>query len=372
MDVVISFDDTGSMSSVRAQVRQKITELVKHLMSLNKDTRIGIIIHNDYCDKDIIKHLDLTADTDQITKFVNSKLDGYGGDSDECYELALNYIYSKFSWQSEKRLAIIIGDCEPHRVGYKYGSFTNKLDWNAELKACIDNSIRVYPIQALNNRSANYFYDAIAKASGVPKLDLSQFAHITQFIMAVMYNEEDKLNDYENSSPEFKTNNSLKRMFAKLKGLVVEDEAPSYEPSYRGSSSRSVSTKDYGTGDGTATIDLASRFQVLEVGTTPRVIKEFVEDNGAVFKKGRGFYQFILTETIQENKEILFVDKLTGETRSDVKWCREQIGIPLGTRGRVSPKALACAKQFDIFIQSTSYNRKLDPNTKFLYELDYR
>jgi hypothetical protein len=370
MEVVISFDDTGSMSSVRAQVRQKISQLVKHLLELDPLTKIGIIIHLDYCDRDIISHLDLTNDEGLLTKFINSKLDGYGGDADECYELALNYIHSKFSWGSDKKLAILIGDCEPHEVGYKYGSFKNKMDWKQELQTCISSGIRVYPIQALNNRSANYFYNEIAKVSGVPKLDLSQFAHINQFITAVMANENGNLEDYENSNPEFKTNASLKRMFDKLKGLTVSEEPEYYSSS---SSSRAVrAPKDYGTGDGTATIDLASKFQVLEVGTIPRVIKEFVEDNGAKFKTGRGFYQFILTETIQENKEVLFVDKLTGEVKSDTVWCRNQIGVPFGTRGRVTPKKLECSKQYDMFIQSTSHNRKLDPNTKFLYELDYK
>ena len=366
MEVVISFDDIGSMSSVRAQVRQKISQLVNYLLKLDPYTKVGIIIHNDYCDRDIISHLDLTNDEALLTKFINSKLDGYGGDSDECYELALNYIHSKFSWKSDKKLAIIIGDCEPHEVGYKFGSFTNKMNWENELETCIKSGIKVYPIQALNNRSANYFYNKIAKVSGVPKLDLSQFAHINQFIAAVMASENGGLEDYENSNPEFKTNSSLKRMFDKLKGLNVTEEPEYY-------SSRSYATpKDYGTGDGTATIDLASKFQVLEVGPTPRVIKEFVEDNGAKFKTGRGFYQFILTETIQENKEVLFVDKLTGEVKSDTVWCRNQIGIPFGTRGRVTPKKLDCSKQYDMFIQSTSHNRKLDPNTRFLYELDYK
>jgi hypothetical protein len=366
MDVVISFDDTGSMSSVRKQVRQKINALVEHLFRLNEKIRMGIIIHNDYCDRDTIQHMDLTDDKDKIISFVNRGSSCGGGDSDECYELAINYFHTQFSWKDEKRIAIIIGDCEPHEKGYRLGGrVVNNLDWKEELQSCIDKSIKVYPVQALGWGGSKRFYDYIAKVNNTPKLDLSQFAHITQFITAILYNEEGKLEDYENSNSEFKTNSSLKKMFAKLKGLIVEDDEP-YARRV------SIGVKDYGDGDGTKTIDLDSRFQVLDVGVTPRVIKEFVEDNGAEFKKGRGFYQFILTETIQENKEVLFVDKLTGEVKSDTVWCRKQLGVPLGTRGRVNPKSLECSKHYDMFIQSTSYNRKLDPNTKFLYELDYK
>lgn len=361
MEVVVSFDDTGSMSSVRAQVRQKVALLVKQLFALDPNTRMGIIIHNDYCDKDTIQHLDLTDDEVKITDFIKRNSSCGGGDSDECYELAINYFHTKFSWKSDKKIAIIIGDCNPHEVGYRWGSKTNTLNWKDELESCTANGIKVYPIQALGNYSSNKFYDSIAKSSGVPKLELSQFSHITQFITAVAYQEQGKLEEYENSDASFKTNTSLKRMFARLKGLKVDEIIRTYDGD---------DLED--TGDPSKTIDLSSRFQVLEVGPSPRVIKEFVEDNGATFKKGRGFYQFILTETIQENKEVLFVDKKTGEVKASTTWCRKQLGVPLGTRGRVNPRTIDCSKQYDMFIQSTSYNRKLDPNTKFLYELDYK
>lgn len=346
MEVVISFDDTGSMYSVRAQVRQKIQSLVNQLFELNKDTRIGIIIHNDYCDKDTIQHLELTNDKKKIEKFVNNSSSCGGGDSDECYELAINYFHSKFDWQSDKRIAIVIGDCNAHEKGYKYGSHKVDLDWREELKKCIDANIKVYPVQALSHYGIR-LYDQISKIHATPKLELSQFSHITQFITAILYNEQGKLDEYENSQSEFKTNISLKRMFSKLRGKI-----------------ESSSSKDL--------TDLESRFQVLEVGPSPKVIKNFVIDNGATFKTGKGFYQFILTETIQENKQVLMVDKSTGEVKADTNWCREQLGVPFGTRGRVNPKSLDVSKKYDIFIQSTSHNRKLDPNTKFLYELDYK
>lgn len=356
MEVVISFDDTGSMYSVRAQVRQKVKELIKQLFSLNSKTRVGIIIHNDYCDKDTIQHMDLTSDEKKIIDFVNRSSSCGGGDSDECYELALHYIHSEFSWKTDKRIGIVIGDCEPHEVGYRYGSFINKMDWKEEAGLCSSKNIKVYAVQALSYGSRKGFYETLAKMSKTPKLELSQFSHITQFITAIMYQEEGKLEEYENSDASFKTNISLKRMFAKLKGLEVDEKEYS----------------SHGSGDESKTLDLESRFQVLEVGVEPKVIKNFVIENGATFKTGRGFYQFIMPEIIQENKEVLMVNKETGEVKADTVWCRNQIGAPLGTRKKVNPKTLDVFKNFDIFIQSTSHNRKLDPNTKFLYELEHK
>lgn len=355
LEVVISFDDTGSMSSVRKQVRQRAVELVKKLFSLNKNIRIGIIIHNDYCDHDTIQHLPLTENETKITDFINKGSSCGGGDADECYELAINYFHSQFDWKTNKRVAILIGDCNPHEKGYTHGKTRVELNWRDELKTCVANNIKVYPVQALERGSSNTFYNTISQTCSTPKLNLSQFAHITQFITAILYQEEGKLEEYENSQAEFKTNVSLRNMFNKLKGL---GEVAAY------------TSKSDGKSDGI--VSLASRFQVLEVGPSKRVIKEFVESNGTLFKKGRGFYQFVLTEDIQEKKEVLFVDKRTGEVQSDTRWCREQLGVPYGIRGRVNPREVACTKQYNVFIQSTSYNRKLDPNTQFLYELDYK
>lgn len=394
MDVVFSFDDTGSMASVRAQVRQKIKSLVGELFVLDPNIRIGIIIHLDYCDRDIIKSLDLTTDKDSIDRFINSKLDGYGGDSDECYELAINYIHSKMSWKSDKKIAILIGDCEPHEKGYSVHSkntgkiYFNQLDWQDELLECRKQDIKVYPIQCLRS-GKNYFYDAVAQATGTHKLELSQFSHITQFLSGILYSEQDKLEAYEETQPEFKTNLSLKNMFSKLRTKITDrpeyaridvkagkaEDYRAYVDSYSRRST-SVGVKkaaiEAKPGDPSATIDLGSRFQVLEVGPERKVIRDFVEENGATFKTGRGFYEFIKSETIQKNKEVLFVHKLTGETKSDTNWCREQIGLPLGKEGTVNPKKLACSKEYDMYVQSTSYTRKLDANTKFLYELEHK
>jgi hypothetical protein len=77
------------------------------------------------------------------------------------------------------------------------------------------------------------------------------------------------------------------------------------------------------------------------------------------------------SEIIQANKEVMFVDKSTGETFSDTHWCREQLGVPYGVKATVRPLSISdVMDKYDVFIQSNSVNRKLDPGTKFLYELD--
>ena len=110
-------------------------------------------------------------------------------------------------------------------------------------------------------------------------------------------------------------------------------------------------------------------------------IRDFVETNGLTFRKGKGYYQLIgrtadgkaNSEIIQADKEVLFVDKSTGETISDTYWCREKLGVPFGTKATVRPLSMPhIMDKYEIFIQSNSVNRKLDSGTKFLYCLDHR
>jgi acyl carrier protein len=356
LDLCISFDDTGSMYTVRSQVRTNINSLVDRLFDDIPKLRIGIIIHNDYCD--MPRHIfvqDFTSDKEKIKKFVNQNSPCGGGDAPECYELALHEA-SKMSWKSDRRAMVMIGDEVPHHVGYRHGSHTNNLDWKVETEALNAMDVKIYGVQALGRRSSNFFYDGISRMTGGIKLDLSQFQHILTYINAIAYHQSGQLETYRTSDPAFNTNFALKNMFTKLAGGMGTLSAEK--------------------------IEILSKFQVLSVETDgDMTIKDFVETNGLTFRKGKGYYQLIErtadgkanSEIIQANKEVLFVDKETGETFADTNWCREKLGVPYGIKATVRPLSMpAIMDKYEIFIQSNSYTRKLDPGCKFLYELEAR
>lgn len=352
LDIVISFDDTGSMSSVRRQVRSQIQSLVDQLFKIIPNLRIGIIIHNDYCDRDLVQRLELTSDKQNIIDFVNRGSSMGGGDHREAYAYVLNEMLS-FEWNSDQKLVVMIGDAPPHEQGsmsksYQGGYVTEKYDWKEISAKLGESSIPIYAIQALGDRGSTYFYQGMAKLSNGIKLDLSQFGHITDYLLAILNKVNNTLDDFQGSKPEFTKNLAFKSMFAKLRGDVETESIREFD----------LKSEKLG------------KFQVIDVPHKIK-IKAFVEDMGLRYRAGRGFYQFVSSEKIQANKEVLFVDKDTGETFMDTKWCREQMGLPFGTAGTLSPKKIpSVSKKYDIFIQSNSYTRDLDPGTKFLYELD--
>ena len=95
-------------------------------------------------------------------------------------------------------------------------------------------------------------------------------------------------------------------------------------------------------------------------------IKEFAQANGLIFKTGKGFYEFTKPESISDGKEIVLMDKTTGDMFSGNK-ARDLLGLTAAGKDKFRPVAL---DKFRVFVQSTSVNRKLIGGTGFLYEVD--
>ena len=76
-----------------------------------------------------------------------------GGDCDECYERVLYDARKSLSWKAgTQRVLVLIGDANPHEVGYRYGGTTYELDWRKEAKLLYDKlRVKIYSVQALDN-----------------------------------------------------------------------------------------------------------------------------------------------------------------------------------------------------------------------------
>jgi hypothetical protein len=91
-------------------------------------------------------------------------------------------------------------------------------------------------------------------------------------------------------------------------------------------------------------------------------IDEFTKQMGHNYQVGRGFYQLMKREEIQATKDIVVVSKKDHKVYSG-RDARQMVGLP-DMNVRVSPDHNA---DFDIFVQSTSLNRKLIAGTRYLY-----
>ncbi len=95
-------------------------------------------------------------------------------------------------------------------------------------------------------------------------------------------------------------------------------------------------------------------------------IRDFVETrlNGDPLLKGAAFYQLVKTEKeVQDHKRIIIRDKNSNAIYEGAA-ARQMMGLPTYGTIRLAPDNLG---QFDLFIQSTSVNRKVDKGTQVLY-----
>ena len=347
IDIVFSFDTTGSMYPCLREVRRKIAETAKRLFAEIPNLHIGIIAHGDYCDAGhtyVTKHLQLTDSVDAVVKFVEKVESTGGGDFPECYELVLHEARTMMNWrEGSKRTLGMIGDATPHPPAHN----PKRLDWRAELDSLTSIGVLVHGIQALNRRESTSFYSEIAHRTGGAHLHLNQFNEATELLLAVAYQQQgpEALEVYEQEVVK------SKRMTRSLSAIFDTLSKRDSKGRYRSIDARAVD---------------AGRFQTIMVDTD-QPIKQVVQDNGLVFKTGRGFYEFTKKETIQGKKEVVILDKETGDMYQGAA-AREVLGLVEGVSADIKPTY--DKNRYTVFVQSTSNNRKLIGGTTFLYETD--
>lgn len=347
VELVISFDTTGSMYPCLTQLRRSADKCVRRLFKEIPGLRVGVISHGDYCDgKNMISKLDLTDDEQKVVDFINSAPATGGGDLPEAYEVALNESRSMGWTAGKSKVVVLIGDDVPHEPNYPDNK--KKIDWRNELKLLLEAGIHVYGVHAMPGirKHSKKFYETIAKETGGFYLTLDQFQYITDMVLAVAYKQagDEQLAKYEEEVVrEKRMNKSLNNIFSTMLGRTVKVEART---------------------DGLVPVP-AGRFQILDVDKDS-VIRDFVTSQGATFKPGRGFYQLTKSELVQEKKEVVLQEKSSGEFFTGDE-ARHMIGLEVGERAKIKPVFF---DKYLVFIQSTSYNRKLIGGTKFLYEVD--
>ena len=349
-ELVISFDTTGSMYPCLADVRRGVDNTAKRMFAAIPNLRIGIVAHGDYCDERstyVTKHLALTNDPNAVSYFVKNVERTGGGDAPECYELVLHEV-SKIKWtEGSKRILLMIGDDVPHPPAHN----PERLDWRTELDNLAKLGVLVHGVQALNRHHATSFYAEMARKSGGFHLNLNQLNEATDMLLAVSYQQAspEALQTFEE---EVVTNRRMTRSLSDIFNKL---------------SRRDPTTGRFRRIDARATRE--GRFQKIIVDRdTP--IKDLVEENGLLFQRGRGFYEFTKRETIQKSKEVIILDKETGDM-FEGEAARDILGLPHDSNIDISPKnASFDPAKYAVFVQSTSNNRKLIGGTTFLYEAE--
>ncbi|KPI34219.1 von Willebrand factor type A [Actinobacteria bacterium OV450] len=103
-----------------------------------------------------------------------------------------------------------------------------------------------------------------------------------------------------------------------------------------------------------------AEYQLIPVARDAE-IREWVVESGNTYRTGCAFYQLSKSEKVQARKQIAVLEKKTDRVYTGPE-ARALLGLP-DVEVRVKPDH---NDDFTIFVQSTSVNRKLVPNTRLL------
>ena len=176
LDMVIAFDTTGSMGTYIAAVRAHVTTLIPKLFEENKDLRLKIVAFGDYCDMRgrngefglAYQESPLTDDINTLVNFVTRAQNTGGGDSDEFYELVIKKVTEETPWRiGAKKAVLLIADCDPHPVGYSYGSVVrnSQIDWKEEARKSAALGIQ-WDTLSCGTTAVHTFYKPLSEMTG--------------------------------------------------------------------------------------------------------------------------------------------------------------------------------------------------------------
>ncbi len=146
-----------------------------------------------------------------------------------------------------------------------------------------------------------------------------------------------------------------------------------YEGRSRGKKSSSsfyADLRDVSPGDVRKKLgDITKQLEIWDVKNAGSEIRTFCEwyTGDGTYLKGAAFYELTKTESnVQDYKKIVVFDKVSGKYYGGVEG-RTLLGLPEFGSVRLKPGDHG---QYDIFVQSTSVNRKLVKGTRLVYWVD--
>jgi len=114
LDIVVCIDTTNSMRKYIDSVREKLIPMLQEMLADFPSFRIGMVRFKDYYDVYLTRVIPFTTDFARFQRELNSIRVHGGGDIPEAVYEALHDGATRFTWEAQARIMILIGDAPPH------------------------------------------------------------------------------------------------------------------------------------------------------------------------------------------------------------------------------------------------------------------
>lgn len=398
LDIVLSFDTTGSMSSILYQVRKDLARLVDAVFTQSAargiSVRLAVMAQGDYggriglgdsaptCGSDYtVIGTPFSASAAVSVAFIQTVRESahQASEAGEAYEQVLK-LARGMAWRATaQKVLILIGDDEPHTPTCREN--TAHVDWRTEAAALVAAGVRLFAVHCLTCWThTEPFYRALGVSGAY--LPLVQFNAIVELLLATFYCATGETPLLARLEDDIITRGRYSRgLELAFNGLMQRPDAGRAVYSGNGGSTGAGvgsgggsggsgggagrSGRGAGTG-GMGRVAIApGRFQRLDVDADTS-IKAFVEATGVRYKAGGGYYELSKAEDVTAAKGIVLEHIASGEMFTGQE-ARNMLGLG-GGETKVKPKSVPPGHR--AFIQSTSFTRKLIGGTSFLYEND--
>ena len=113
LDIVITFDSTGSMQGEIDQVKNQVSRIGSVLFKMIEKTRIGICTYRDFGDGYVVDGLPLTDNLTEIILYLEKVSASGGGDEPEAVEEGLQWATSQSFRKAARKVILLFGDAPP-------------------------------------------------------------------------------------------------------------------------------------------------------------------------------------------------------------------------------------------------------------------
>ncbi|MCL2802268.1 MAG: VWA domain-containing protein [Treponema sp.] len=114
LDLVVCIDTTNSMRKYIDSVRSNLIPTLSEMLDSFPSFRIGMVQFKDYHNEYLTRVTQFTSNFEQFQRNLNAIRVGGGGDIPEAVYEALYDGATRFTWEAEARIIILIGDAPPH------------------------------------------------------------------------------------------------------------------------------------------------------------------------------------------------------------------------------------------------------------------
>lgn len=115
LDIVITFDSTGSMDGEIREVKEQISRIGAALLKLVPKARIGLCTYRDQGEEYVVRGLPLTSNLQELQQFLAGVEADGGGDAPEAVHEGLQWSLQQNPFRNGARNVILVfGDAPPH------------------------------------------------------------------------------------------------------------------------------------------------------------------------------------------------------------------------------------------------------------------